>query len=141
MSGIAYLVEAFAEGNLLRPRPEVRNLVDLSRAVAHLCGVNNLELSENARGIAESIGDADHIALVLVDGMGMNVLESLPADSFLRRRLWEQMQTVFPSTTAVALTSLATGEWPQDHAVTGWWTHLPALGSAATILNYTAPQQ
>ncbi len=138
MYGIAYLVEAFAEGNLLRPRPEARNLVDFSRAVAGLCGVDGVGLSENGRDIAESIGDADHIALVLVDGMGMNILESLPSDSFLRRHLREQMQTVFPSTTAVALTSLSTGEWPQDHAVTGWWTHLPALGSAATILSYTA---
>ena len=138
MEGIAYLVEAFAEGDLLRPRPEVRNLVDLSRSVAHLCGVEGLDLSENARGIVEAIGDADHIMLVLVDGMGINVLETLPEDSFLRRHLREQMQTVFPSTTAVALTSLTTGEWPQDHAVTGWWTHLPALGSAATILSYTA---
>ncbi len=138
MSGIAYLVEAFAEGNLLRPRPEVRNLVDMSRAVGQLCGVDGLDLSENARGITEAVGDADHIVLALVDGLGMNLLERLPADSFLRRNLWEQMQTVFPSTTAVALTSLTTGEWPQDHAVTGWWTQLPALGSAATILSYTA---
>ena len=138
MTGIAYLIEAFAEGDLLRPRPEVRNLVDLSRSVAHLCGVDGLELSENAQGVVETIGDADHIVLVLVDGMGMNLLERLPADSFLRRHLWEQAQTVFPSTTAVALTSLTTGEWPQDHAVTGWWTQLPALGSAATILSYTA---
>ena len=138
MAGIAYLVEAFAEGDLLRPRPEVRNLVDLSRSVAHLCGVDGLKLSENAHGIVEAIGDADHIVLTLVDGLGMNLLERLPADSFLRRNLWEQMQTVYPSTTAVALTSLTTGEWPQDHAVTGWWTQLPALGSAATILSYTA---
>lgn len=138
MTGIAYLIEAFAEGDLLRPRPEVRNLVDLSRSVAHLCGVEGLELSENARGIAEAVGEADHIILALVDGMGMNVLETLPEDSFLRRHLREQMQTVYPSTTAVALTSLTTGEWPQDHAVTGWWTQLPALGSAATILSYTA---
>ena len=138
MTGIAYLIEAFAEGDLLRPRPEVRNLVDLSRSVAHLCGVEGLELSENAQGVVEAIGGADHIVLVLVDGMGMNVLERLPAESFLRRHLWEQAQTVFPSTTAVALTSLTTGEWPQDHAVTGWWTQLPALGSAATILSYTS---
>lgn len=138
MTGIAYLIEAFAEGDLLRPRPEVRNLVDLSRSVAHLCGVEGLELSENARGIVEAVGEADHIVLALVDGMGMNILETLPEDSFLRRHLREQMQTVYPSTTAVALTSLTTGEWPQDHGVTGWWTQLPALGSAATILSYTA---
>lgn len=137
MTGIAYLIEAFAEGDLVRPRPQARNLVDLSRAVAHVSGVEGLDMSDNAREIAAEIGDPDHLALVLVDGMGMNVLESLPSDSFLRRHLWNEMQTVFPSTTAVALTSLATGQWPGAHAVTGWWTHLPALGSAATILSYT----
>ena len=78
MTGIAYLIEAFAEGDLVRPRPQARNLVDLSRAVAGISGVQGLDMSDNAREIAAAVGEPDHLALVLVDGMGMNVIESLP---------------------------------------------------------------
>ncbi len=138
MVGIEHLVEAFEAGTLHRPRHDMHNLVDLSRAIIKLAGVPGLELSANASDIAASIGDADHIVLVMADGVGMNMVESLPRNSFLRRNLRAEMQTVFPSTTSVALTSLATGQWPALHAITGWWTHLPALGSPATILFYTA---
>ena len=48
-----------------------------------------------------------------------------------------EITAVFPSTTATALTTLATGEWPARHAVTGWWTHLPDIDGDATILEFT----
>jgi hypothetical protein len=36
----------------------------------------------------------------------------------------------------VALTSIATGQWPASHGITGWWTHLPEIEAAATILPF-----
>ena len=138
MSGIESLVQAFESGALARPRHDRPNLVDLARAIAKLSGVSDLDLSPSAAEIAARIGDADHIVLVMADGVGMNLLESMPRNSFLPQRLHDELLTVFPSTTSVALTSLTTGEWPVRHAITGWWTHLPDLGSSATILQYTA---
>ena len=138
MSGIESLVQAFESGALARPRHDRPNLVDLARAIAKLSGVSDLDLSPSAAEIATKIGDADHIVLVMADGVGMNLLESMPRNSFLPQRLHDELLTVFPSTTSVALTSLTTGEWPVRHAITGWWTHLPDLGSSATILQYTA---
>ncbi len=132
------LLDAFRDQELLTPLSAGSNLVDLAQAIGRLCGVEGLEVSPEASNIATDIGDADHIALVLVDGMGMNMVESLPDNSFLRRHLRDELRTVFPSTTAVALTSLTTAQWPAVHGVTGWWTHLPDLGSAATVLQYTA---
>ena len=66
----------------------------------------------------------------------MNVLECMPRDAFLPEHVDRELFTVYPSTTAVALTSLATGQWPTTHAVTGWWTHLDQLGAPAGILHY-----
>ncbi|HUX20966.1 MAG TPA: alkaline phosphatase family protein, partial [Spirochaetia bacterium] len=41
-----------------------------------------------------------------------------------------------PSTTAAALTSLVTGQWPGRHGLTGWYTHLPDHNLTATILPF-----
>ena len=135
MTGIESLMTAFEDGTLLRPSYELPNLVDLARAVAGICGVEGLQ-SPVASAIQTRVGDTDHLVFVLADGVGMNLVESLPRNSFLRRHLRDELLTVFPSTTSVALTSLTTAQWPSTHAITGWWTHLPDLGSAATILHY-----
>ena len=137
MPGLESLIAAFEDGTLLRPLHDEPNLVDLARAVALLMGVD-VERSTAATEIEMAVGEADHFVLVLADGVGMNMVESLPRNSFLPRHLRDELLTVFPSTTSVALTSLATAQWPAVHAITGWWTHLPQLGSAATILQYKA---
>ena len=72
--------------------------------------------------------------LILADGLGLEMLEREAAARTLREHLRSELRTVFPSSTAVALTSLATGEWPARHAVTGWWTYLEQSGGPATIL-------
>ena len=138
MSGTQSLIQAFESSALARPRDDRPNLVDLARAIAKLSGVCGLDLSPGAAEIAARVGEADHIVLIMADGVGMNLIESMPRSSFLLRSLQDELLTVFPSTTSVALTSLTTGEWPGRHAITGWWTHLPDLGSSATILQYTA---
>ncbi len=83
--------------------------------------------TRGARLLRDLIGEPRHLVLLLVDGLGLRMLEQRPADSVLRRLLAMELRTVFPSTTASAITSLATGEWPAQHAVVGWWTHLPVL--------------
>ena len=136
MPGIEALIEAFADRKLLRPRHDLPNLVDLAGAVAKLCGVE-LELSSNAEDMVAAIGTSDHLVLTLADGVGMNMVEMLPEDSFLPSHLHSDLLTVFPSTTSVALTSLTTARWPSEHAIMGWWTYLPDLNGVATILQYT----
>ena len=130
------LLTAFAAGSLMRPSADVPNIVDLGRSLALLAGNPDVRPTPNSDMLAGLIGPSDHLVFVLVDGLGKRVLESLPDDSFLTTHLVADIRTVFPSTTAVALTSLATGEWPGKHGVTGWWTHLPEIGSTAAILRF-----
>ena len=116
MPGVEALIEAFADRLLLRPRHDLPNLVDLAGAVARICGVD-LKLSCHAEDMVEAVGTSDHLVLTLADGVGMNMVEMLPEDSFLPSHLRSEMLTVFPSTTSVALTSLTTTQWPAEHAV------------------------
>ncbi len=75
------------------------------------------------------------LALLLIDGLGDALLQQFP-DSHLARARIGSLSSVLPSTTASAITSLATGVAPQQHAITGWHMWLRELGSVATILPF-----
>ncbi|MCO5165471.1 MAG: alkaline phosphatase family protein [Planctomycetes bacterium] len=126
----------FADGTLLRPDPAVPNAVDLALALAALSGAPTPR-TDGAAEVAARIGDADHLVFVLVDGLGVETIEAaLPPESFLRRHLAMTLRAVFPSATASALTSLATGLWPNRHGVPGWWTYLPDRDLTVTALPF-----
>lgn len=59
-----------------------------------------------------------NIILIVLDGMGTDMMErNLSPMSFLRRNFTENLTSVFPSTTAAAITSYYTGLSPNEH---GW---------------------
>jgi hypothetical protein len=136
MSDVDELLAAFESGQLLRPSSRVPNIVDLSRALASLAGAEGVQPTKGSTELAGLIGPANHLVFILADGLGMNLIEELPPESFLGSHLVAEMRTVFPSATAAAVTSIATGEWPSRHGITGWWTHLPEIESAAAILPF-----
>ena len=148
MGAVEKLLAGFKSGTLLRPSVDVPNSVDLSRAVARLCGDasnwgNPGDDGDSAGAgsvdeIAGLIGPSEHLVFVMADGLGMTLLESLNESAFLRRHLAQELRSVFPSTTAAALTTLATGAWPGKHAVTGWWTHIAEISGPATVLPFVS---
>ncbi len=138
MSDVAKLLEKFEQGALLRPDPARPNLVDLARALARVAGVEEVDRTAGVARLLNLIGAPDHLVFVLADGLGMNLLDELPRDSFLAAHLAAELRAVFPSTTATVLTTLATGEWPNRHGVTGQWTHLPEIHGAAALLPFAA---
>ncbi len=131
------LMGEFENGTLLRPSVDIPNSVDLSRAMARMCGHQRQRADSGSEiEIADLIGPAEHFVFVIVDGLGMSILETLPEEAFLRRNLACELRSVFPSTTSAALTTLATGTWPVNHAVIGWWTHFPEIPGPATVLPF-----
>ncbi len=75
------------------------------------------------------------IVLVVIDGLGYDFLKTQP-DTLLARHLAGRITTVFPSTTATAITTYHTGMAPQQHAITGWFTWFRELGSVAAVLPF-----
>ena len=84
----------------------------------------------------EEVADARHVVLLVIDGLGQAQLESGPAPA-LRASLRGTMTSVFPSTTASAVTTFLTGLAPAEHAVTGWFTWLRELDSIIAPLPFT----
>lgn len=80
------------------------------------------------------------IVLLLLDGLGARQLHRFVLSGggprFLALHPWRNITTLCPATTAAAVTSLATGASPAEHAILGWHLHLPDLGMVGTILPF-----
>ena len=136
MSDLDRLMGLLTSGELLHPVSDAISLVDLANALHDILGVTCGSQSRSARQVKDLIGDPDHLVLVMADGFGMNFVETLGAESFMRTHLATEMRTVFPSTTPIALTSLATGKWPARHSVIGWFLKLREIDSVSTIISH-----
>ncbi|MCQ2596455.1 MAG: alkaline phosphatase family protein [Treponema sp.] len=62
-----------------------------------------------------------HVVLILLDGLGMNILErNLSYRDFLRRNLYSDYSSVFPPTTTASTTTVLSGLSPAEHGWLGW---------------------
>ena len=132
-----------AEGKILHPLERNPNIVDLTRTLMTLCGYREFKethwikvLKRDLHGEARHLRPSDHYIFVLVDGLGRNLSDFFPPGGFFDSHFVRELRSVFPSTTASAMTSLVTGEWPGVHGLTGWFTHLPEFGRTAKILPF-----
>lgn len=100
---------------------------------------NSIFASLGAAGLTNSLGlpDADRVALLLVDGMGNDVIEKygsqFPILSSLR--IPQVLHSTFPSTTATALATLGTGVLPGVHGMLGYTIRVPRSGEPGRLLN------
>lgn len=78
--------------------------------------------------------EARTIVLLVLDGVGMAQLEQLSVGSFLRRHCVAQLTSVFPSTTAAAITTFMTGASPAAHGLTGWHLRCSEPGLDGRVL-------
>lgn len=130
------LKDAFRSGRLVPPDATVPTFTDLARALALGCGIEGPGTTQQAREWAHA-WRLGKVLFVLVDGLGCALLERLPEACFLRQHVVGELRAVYPSTTAAALTTLATCEWPCWHAVPGWWMRLAARKLDAVVLPFT----
>ena len=89
---------------------------------------------------ASGIRTHKKVVLLLIDGLGANQLRHFVSRGkgrqFLALHTWQKITTICPATTAAAVTTLATGASPAEHAVLGWHLHLHDLGMVGTILPF-----
>ena len=79
---------------------------------------------------------AQNVVLLVIDGLGHHYLTNEGKRSTLHQFLKRKLTTVFPSTTATAITTFMTGLAPQQHGLTGWFTYFQELGSILTVLPF-----
>jgi hypothetical protein len=79
---------------------------------------------------------ATNLVLLIIDGLGDNYLMRHGAGSELARRRRRSLTSVFPSTTASAITTSYTGRTPLEHGLTGWFTYFGEAGCVSAALPF-----
>lgn len=85
---------------------------------------------------AEAVARHRHAILLVVDGLGYEQLIRTEPGVALRRGLKGRITSVFPSTTATAITTFLTATAPQQHGLTGWFMFFRELGSIIAVLPF-----
>jgi hypothetical protein len=75
-----------------------------------------------------------HVVLMLVDGMGLHALHRHRPRGALAAHIRSRLTSVFPSTTATAITTLLTGQPPAAHGLTGWHVWFEEIDAIAAVL-------
>ncbi|MCB1886802.1 MAG: alkaline phosphatase family protein [Rhodocyclaceae bacterium] len=65
-------------------------------------------------------GDSQRVVLALLDGLGDRYLQREGVGTHLLSRRCGRLSSVFPSTTAAAVTTMMTGLSPASHGLNGW---------------------
>ena len=87
---------------------------------------------------AQALRDAGKVVLFVIDGLGYDYLRETVAGGVLDAHLRARLTSVFPSTTATAITTFMTGNAPQQHALTGWYMWFREIGVVAAPLPFTS---
>ena len=95
------------------------------------------EMSAALEGGSEWFPPARSAIVWVLDGLGAHNLSARAGHArFLSeaRAKKDSARTVFPSTTAAALTSLLTGTWPGEHGIVGYRARIPDTDHVANLL-------
>jgi len=101
--------------------PDYENsIVNLSSSILQHFGVKPVNSTLPAADALLS-RNYKHVVVILLDGLGINVLEKhLTYKDFLRRNLLTDYSSVFPPTTTASTTSFLSGKTPIEHGWLGW---------------------
>lgn len=123
----------------MRPDYAGGSLVNLMASIVRACGGTPLhpELRNFAPGLRTfAPAEPRNIVLLIVDGLGDSFLARHGAGGELARRRVDAMTSVFPSTTASAITTSYTGRTPLEHGLTGWFTYFGEAGCVGAPLPF-----
>ena len=81
------------------------------------------KLSENYR----------NIVLFVLDGMGINALNTHAPDGFLAKNCAAELSSVYPCTTTSALTTFETGLTPAEHGWLGWSSYFKEVDECVDL--------
>ncbi len=119
----------------MRPDYSGGSLVNLVASIVAARGGNALHPPLNKLRAAE-LSAARNVVLLIIDGLGDNYLMRRGAGGELARRRRASLTSVFPSTTASAITTSYTGRTPLEHGLTGWFTYFGEAGCVAAALPF-----
>jgi predicted AlkP superfamily pyrophosphatase or phosphodiesterase len=90
------------------------------------------------------VNGIENVMLLILDGFGMSAWRRQQNEGFVKaitsRGSVRPITTVFPSTTAAALTTFATGLTPQEHGLHEWFLYIKDLDAVVATLPFSFAQ-
>ncbi|MDG6902048.1 MAG: alkaline phosphatase family protein [Nitrososphaerota archaeon] len=126
----------------MRPDYSGYCLSNVPSTVLSVFGVDHARpvLPKDALGGAETSG-VENVVLILCDGFGYDEWMRQSGKGFVgsltKKGSVRPITTVFPSTTAAALTTVSTGLTPQEHGLPEWFVYMDELDSVIVTLPFT----
>lgn len=120
---------------MLRPDYAGGGLANLIASIVEACG-GTPRHAPLAALPARELREARNIVLLLIDGLGDHYLRREGVGGALHARRRGAITSVFPSTTASAITTAHTGWTPLEHGLTGWWTLFGEAGCVGAPLPF-----
>ncbi|MGF1645197.1 MAG: alkaline phosphatase family protein [Thiotrichales bacterium] len=80
------------------------------------------------------VAAAGNVVFSVIDGLGFDWLVAQSGGSCLKHHLRGCLTSVYPSTTATAITSFMTGMAPCRHGMVGWYTYLSEVDDVVAVL-------
>jgi hypothetical protein len=112
------------------------SIVNLMASVVAAFGVRSHYAPLGAL-LPEEIAGHRNVCVFVIDGLGARHLaRGAAAGGALAPHLRASITTIFPSTTATAVTTFMTGLAPQGHAITGWHMYFRELGAVLAVLPF-----
>ncbi|MGH8728604.1 MAG: alkaline phosphatase family protein [Burkholderiales bacterium] len=110
------------------------SIVNLMATISRACGAPQTSYPPLDALGADKLERARNIILIVIDGLGYNFL--MQHGSYMRERITTRVTSLFPSTTATAITAFMTGVAAQQHGLTGWFTWFKEVGSVIAPLPF-----
>ena len=120
---------------MIHPDYHGHSIVNLMASITTALGSEGSGYAPLVEFPPERLEKADNVVLLVLDGLGHHWLQARAASN-LAQHCVGAMTSVFPPTTASAITTYLTGEAPQQHGLTGWFVHFKELGGVAAVLPY-----
>jgi len=120
---------------MVRPDYAGGGLVNLIASLVEACG-GAPRHAPLAALPARELAAARNIILLILDGLGDRYLRGAGAGGALLARRKGALTSVFPSTTASAITTSYTGWAPLEHGLTGWFTLFGEAGCVGSPLPF-----
>lgn len=110
-----------------------QSIANLMASLGRACGGQS-PYPDLAQLPADALTPARNLILLVIDGLGDDHLLANPQARRLNQGRQGRMTSVFPSTTASAITTFLTGLAPRQHGLTGWFMHLRELDRVMAVL-------
>ena len=113
---------------------EEPNIVDLSKEILKEVVQNKLEIDTRFSLLSADLHEAETINFILADGLGYENLKS--TDSYLNKNVTKSINTTFPSSTNVALSSISFVKNPIEHGLIGYYMYDKSQYGLINALNW-----